>query len=94
MKEEKVYEIMSKVLSYWDSEYGLENCSFETIHALYRALQSSPHDDGNMRVSLIEMPNQTYLVPFEDMILFGLEGGKLEGYGYKMDEKTRLEEVG
>lgn len=80
MNKEKADEVMSKVLSEWDERYGVENCSAEVIAGLYETLLASPHDDGLMRVSLIESSNKTYLVPFEDIILFGLNGSEVESY--------------
>lgn len=72
---------MSKVLGVWDERHGLENCKIEVVESLFKVLLLSPHKDGLMRVSLIEDSNDTYLVPFEDIILFGLKGEEVAEYG-------------
>ena len=80
MNKEKAHEIMSKVLTLWDERHGLENCSQDTISELFKTLLLSPHDDGLMRISLVKDLNKTHLVPFEDIILFGLKGVDVDGY--------------
>lgn len=81
MDRDKVHEILSKVLGFWDEKVGVENCDSQKIWALYKVLSMSPHDDGFMRVSLTEDSKNTYLVPFEDIILFGLNGSEVNKYG-------------
>lgn len=80
MKEEKVDEIMDKVLLRWIKTFGLENIDPQKAKMLRQILKQSPHDDGYMRITLIEEPGITYLVPFEDIILNGIKGEDVKKY--------------
>jgi len=80
MKEEKAQEIMSKVLSYWDDQLGIQNCDARIIQGTYKSLLLSPHEDGFMRITGFSSSKAIHLVPFEDIILFGLSGSDIESY--------------
>lgn len=79
MKPEKVNEIMSKVMEHWTKRLDINRMDKEKIKALRMSLLSSPYEDGFMRVVSMET-QKTHLVPFEDVILFGLKGKDLEKY--------------
>jgi hypothetical protein len=73
MSPKKVNEIMSKVLKEWINRYGVDKLDPKKIKYTRKMLLMSPHEDGFMRVELIE-EDGAYLVPFEDIILNGLKG--------------------
>jgi len=79
MEEQKINEIMDKVIKEWIKRHGIVNIDPQKIGALKKVLQDSPHNDGLMRVQLIG-GGSTYLVPFKDIILNGLKGEDIEKY--------------
>jgi len=79
MTPEKVNEIMGKVIIEWIKRYGT-NLDPQKIKIIREMLLQSPHEDGFMRVQLIEEGGEIYLVPFEDIILNGLKGEDVKKY--------------
>jgi hypothetical protein len=79
MEEQKLNEIMDKVIKEWIKRHGVINLDPQKIEMLKNVLKDSPHEDGLMRVQLIG-GGPTYLVPFEEIILNGLKGEDIEKY--------------
>lgn len=79
MKEEKVQEIMKKVMNTWEKRHKAGKFNMVVVEATYKALRLSPHDDGLMRVVSMET-KKTHLVPYEEVILNGLKGTELENF--------------
>ena len=81
MKPKKVNEIMSKVMEYWikTKHLDINKIDKEKIRAIRLSLLASPYEDGFMRITSMET-QRTHLVPFEDIILFGLKGKELNKY--------------
>lgn len=75
MNKEKADEIMSKVLSHWDTNHGLENCDNEKVFYTYLSLIKSPHEDGLMPVQVID--GNSRKIPMENIILFGLNASEV-----------------
>ena len=80
MNEEKVDEIMSKIVPIWTDRHGIENLDKRKVEHVRMVLSSSPHNDGYMRVQSMADPKTTHLVPFEIIILEGLKGEDLDKY--------------
>lgn len=85
MEEEKVNEIMNKVISVWIKRHGITQIDPQKIEAVKKVLKESPHNDGLMRVQMIG-GRTTHLVPFEDIILNGLKGEDIERYPMEKEE--------
>lgn len=79
MKEEKVQEIMKKVMNVWEQRHKTGKFNMAVVEATYQSLRLSPHDDGLMRVISMET-KKTHLVPYEIVILNGLKGTELENF--------------
>jgi hypothetical protein len=79
MKEEKVNEIMQKVIETWVNRIDIKDIDISKVAAVRLSLLGSPHEDGFMRVESLEN-RKTYLVPFEYIILNGLNGKDLEKF--------------
>jgi hypothetical protein len=89
MKPKKVNEIMSKVMKEWIRRYGVDKIDPRKLKATRDMLLLSPHEDGFMRVQLIEGSGEVYLVPFEDIILNGLKGKDVvEKYQIENENRT------
>jgi hypothetical protein len=88
MKPRKVNEIMSKVMKEWIRRYGVDKIDPRKLKATRDMLLLSPHEDGFMRVQLIEGSGEVYLVPFEDIILNGLKGEDVEKYQIENENRT------
>jgi len=88
MKPRKVNEIMSKVMKEWIRRYGADKIDPRKLKATRDMLLLSPHEDGFMRVQLIEGSGEVYLVPFEDIILNGLKGEDVEKYQIENENRT------
>jgi hypothetical protein len=88
MKPRKVNEIMSKVMKEWIRRYGTDKIDPRKLKATRDMLLLSPHEDGFMRVQLIEGSGEVYLVPFEDIILDGLKGKDVEKYQIENENRT------
>lgn len=76
------FEIYKKVWKVWKLRYKEE---FKNEYQRYRSSVllihmidlADTHNDGFKRVSLMDNPNKTYLVPIEDIILHGLRGSDI-----------------
>jgi len=79
MEPQKVNEIMSKVMAFWIQRHGVQNIDPGKIQAIRNMLLMSPHNDGKMRVTVIG-EKEAHLVPFEDIILYGLKGEDAKKY--------------
>jgi len=86
MEPKKVNEIMSKVMEFWIQRHGLQNIDPGKIQATRNMLLMSPHNDGLMRVSVIG-EEKPHLVPFEDIILYGLKGEDAKKYPIEQEKK-------
>jgi hypothetical protein len=87
MTPRKVNEIMSKVMKGWAKRYDLNHIDPAKVKALRDMLLLSPHEDGFMRVQLIEGSGAVYLVPFEDIILNGLKGEDVKKHKKEQNDK-------
>lgn len=76
MTPKKANEIMNKVVKEWIRIHGVNRLDPVKIKAVMDMLLLSPHEDGFMRVEVVEREG-VYLVPFEDIILYGLKGEEI-----------------
>jgi len=90
MKDKQVERIMAVVLRVWEKRYGKENLSPEAILAVREVLESSPHEDGLMPITLIE-DGKTYYVPIEDIILNGMTSEEVTNYPKTKEYKSKVE---
>lgn len=80
MKKESVDKIMKTVMAVWEKRHGKDRVDKNKVMILTKSLELSPHEDGRLRVTLIEDKKTTYLVPMEDVILFGLKAEDVKKY--------------
>jgi hypothetical protein len=76
MKKESV----DKIMKVWEKRYGKNKIDQNKLMILAKSLELSPHEDGRLRITLIEDKKTTYLVPMEDVILFGLKAEDVKKY--------------
>jgi hypothetical protein len=77
MKPRKVNKIINIVMKEWIKRYGADKIDPRKLKAVRDMLLLSPHEDGFMRVN-VAGTEEVYLVPFEDVILDGLNGNEIE----------------
>lgn len=73
MPEKLIDEKLEKMRKVWKERYdpSQHEAIDKTIEFHRKFFREIPHDDGNQRVNFIGDTN-TYLVPVEDIILYGL----------------------
>ena len=81
MNEKKVQEIMNKIIKGWRKRHG-QDIAFDPLKVamVEETLRGSPHEDGLMRVTNMESPDVTHLVPMEYIILNGLKGNEVNKF--------------
>jgi hypothetical protein len=80
MNKEKADEIMKKIQNHWNRTAPPNvKVSEEQLLMIRVMLNSCPDEDGLKRVTSMET-GKTHLVPYEDIILFGLRGDNLDKY--------------
>ncbi len=87
MNEQKINEIMSKAVKYWEIKYGRENIDLQVCNGLKNVLELSPHEDGIMPVENMDT-GKTHLVPMIDIIVKGIKGSELDKYPVKRIGET------
>jgi len=94
MKKETVDKILKKVIAEWRERIKkgtYDNISKSAkidktfLESIRRMLVKCPDDDGKKRVESMET-GKTHLVPYEQIILYGLKGTDL--YKYPLEKKV------
>ena len=79
MNKEKANEIYNNLVKEWKKRHPEKKLDVQFLAGIRRMLEHCPDEDGLKRVTDMET-GKTHLVPYEDMILNGLNGSEVSKY--------------